>query len=226
MAATHNDLAEAVATRAFREDLYYRLNVLSMRVPPLRERPEDILPFAEFFLALHASPGVPVPPLTPDLREALLAHPWPGNVRELENIMRRLLVLRSPTLIVSELVMRGRRGRSSEFPAPLPASSAPVPNTFATPPVAPPMSLAATSGTAFVPFAAPKPTPEARPPIFERVNQAKNQAETEAILAALNSTRWNRKQASALLKIDYKALLYKMKKLAIEDQAGTSPFAD
>jgi DNA-binding NtrC family response regulator len=62
-----------------------------------------------------------------------------------------------------------------------------------------------------------------RAPILERVSKAKDQAETEAILAALNSTRWNRKQAAALLKIDYKALLYKMKRLGIESKVSALP---
>src|SRR5438093_1191644 len=67
---------------------------------------------------------------------------------------------------------------------------------------------------------APAPEIAAGSPILEQVTKAKQQAETEAILAALNSTRWNRKQAAALLKIDYKALLYKMKKLGVEDRPG------
>src|SRR5205814_6133678 len=78
----------------------------------------------------------------------------------------------------------------------------------------------ATSGAATL----PEPNPEAgysqgSTPILEQVTKAKHQAETEAILAALNSTRWNRKQAAAVLQIDYKALLYKMKKLGVEDKA-------
>jgi DNA-binding NtrC family response regulator len=83
--ATHRDLAERVRLGTFREDLYFRLKVLSVTVPPLRERVADILPLARQFLAAerHAPPG-----FTTSAEERLLAHHWPGNVRELENVVR------------------------------------------------------------------------------------------------------------------------------------------
>src|SRR5512138_2096480 len=90
VAATNRDLAAAVAAGAFREDLYYRLDVFSIRMPPLRERREDVLPIAERFLA---SRGVPAAKLSAEARERLLAHAWPGNVRELENALERALIL-------------------------------------------------------------------------------------------------------------------------------------
>src|SRR5262249_48133625 len=86
--ATHNDLKKSVDLGTFRKDLYYRLNVITLYMPPLRERKEDILPMAEYLLARHASPGQPIPILSPRLRHALVAYDWPGNVRELENMMR------------------------------------------------------------------------------------------------------------------------------------------
>ncbi|MEP7176161.1 MAG: sigma 54-interacting transcriptional regulator [Gemmatimonadales bacterium] len=104
--ASHVDLAAAAARGEFREDLFYRLNVVALTLPPLREREGDVELLAETFLARIAGGyGLPVPALTSELRAALRAHPWPGNVRELRNAVERALVL-SPrgTLRAEELV--------------------------------------------------------------------------------------------------------------------------
>jgi two-component system response regulator HupR/HoxA len=94
LAASHRDLEDMVREGSFREDLYYRVNVLSMRLPPLRERREDIPLLAEHLLARAArEAGRPVPLLPHEVLAAIVAHDWPGNVRELENEMRRLVVL-------------------------------------------------------------------------------------------------------------------------------------
>ena len=188
IAATHNDLEVSVARDRFRQDLYYRLNVISLYIPPLRERKDDILALADFLLRRHAPPDAALPALTPDLKQAILAYEWPGNVRELENVMRKLVILGEADAIARELHERIVR-KSPAMPA--------VP--------AVPASTAA--GT----------------PILERVTQAQQQAETEAILAALHATHWNRKRAAALLKVDYKALLYRMKKLGIDERSETVP---
>jgi DNA-binding NtrC family response regulator len=90
IAATNRDLVAAVKGGAFREDFFYRLNVFSIRVPPLRERPEDILPLAERFLSAR---GIPPGKLGPRARAWLQRHRWPGNVRELENALDRALIL-------------------------------------------------------------------------------------------------------------------------------------
>jgi two-component system response regulator HydG len=125
--ATHLDLAAAATRGEFREDLYYRLNVVALTLPPLRERNGDIELLAETFLArIAAGYGLPVPPLTPELRLALRAYPWPGNVRELRNAIERALVL-SPrgTLRAEELIPapRGTGARGAmgglAFPVPL-----------------------------------------------------------------------------------------------------------
>jgi len=97
IAATHVDLARAVKVGEFREDLYYRLNVVALVLPPLRDRGMDIEILAEAFAGrLAAQYGLPVPVLSPVLRQALRAHPWPGNVRELRNTIERALVLSPP----------------------------------------------------------------------------------------------------------------------------------
>ena len=195
MAATHRDLEKAIADGNFREDLYYRLNVINFELPPLRERKEDIVPLAEHLLRKHAVAGKSVA-ISSELRHALLAYQWWGNVRELENVMRRLIVLRDAQLVARELQAKAaRRPLASAKTAPAPASET----------------------------AQWRPAEVESTPILEQVIKAKQQAETEAILAALASTRWNRKQAAALLKIDYKALLYKMKKLGVEDDPVSAP---
>jgi DNA-binding NtrC family response regulator len=97
IAATHHDLAELVRAGRFREDLFYRLNVVHLRVPPLRERPEDVPVLARHFLARYAERfGVSTLPVPERLFERLRAHAWPGNVRELENAIEGLVALSSP----------------------------------------------------------------------------------------------------------------------------------
>ena len=186
IAATHRDLERAIQENQFREDLYYRLNVINLRMPPLRERKEDILPLAEFLLKKHLPAKSALPVITPALRHALVGHSWPGNIRELENVMRKFLVLRDPESLAREL--RNKLARKQTMNA-----------------------------LQFVDSAAPEAA-QASQTILEQVTHAKQTAERTAILAALDSTHWNRKKAATLLKIDYKALLYKMKKLGIEDK--------
>ncbi len=94
VAATHRDLKKRVLDGSFREDLYYRLNVIEINIPPLRERPGDVPLLAHHFLAKYsAANGKDIQGLSDDVMALLLAHPWPGNVRELENAMERAVVL-------------------------------------------------------------------------------------------------------------------------------------
>jgi two-component system response regulator AtoC len=189
MAATHRNLETAILKGTFREDLYYRLDVINMMVPPLRERSDDIIPMAEFLINKHCQAGIPRPSLTPELRDAMLAHRWPGNVRELENFARKFLIIRDPDVLARELLAKtavsgGRLRHVSENE---------------------PLRMVAAEPAS----------------ILDQVNLAKEQGECEAILKALNSTRWNRKQAAVFLRIDYKALLYKMKKLGLEERTAS-----
>ncbi len=94
LAATNRDLRQQVAAGSFREDLYYRLNVITLEMPPLRGRPEDIIPLAQYFLeSISRTTGVPRRDLTLPAREALVAHSWPGNLRELRNVIERAAIL-------------------------------------------------------------------------------------------------------------------------------------
>jgi len=193
MAATHSDLVEAIGEGRFREDLYYRLNVINIQIPPLRERPDEILPLARYFFQKHAVPGVPAVPITPLLEDALTNYDWPGNVRELENVVRRCLALHDIETVAEDIRVRSRHGSKAATPI------------YTNP---------AGGGSASPPIGAL--------PTLTKVSEVQRQAEIDAILTALNRTRWNRKEAAALLGVDYKALLYKMKKLGV-DRKSSSP---
>jgi two-component system response regulator AtoC len=189
IAATHKDLDRAIAENTFREDLYYRLNVISLRLPPLRERKEDLPRLTEFLIHKHIKAGEEIPTVTPEMQAVFTAYDWPGNIRELENVVRKLLILRDPDMVVREIQARmrtDRRKRSAEDTV-----------TY-------------------------RPDHDDHP-ILEQVTRAKNEAERKAIMVALESTQWNRKKAAVVLKIDYKALLYKMKKLGIDDRMAALP---
>jgi two-component system response regulator AtoC len=123
IAATNRDLASDVKTGRFREDLYYRLNVVPIRVPPLRERPEDVEPLVRTFVRQYAERyGMVGVELEPALLEALRAHSWPGNVRELENTVARLLALAPEERITLALWRSLAEGGPS--PSSLPATAA------------------------------------------------------------------------------------------------------
>lgn len=193
IAATHCDLERAITQDRFREDLYYRLSVINLRVPPLRERREDIMAITEYLLDKHGFEGSRPPAMTQDLKDVFLTYTWPGNIRELENVVRKLLIFKDPAIIVKDLqdklkrsTLMGRYRKSQEL-----------------------------GGDC---------EQHGEITILGQVTRAKHEAEKEAIMAALVSTQWNRKKAAHLLKIDYKALLYKMKKLSIEDKMATLAF--
>src|SRR5262249_5897252 len=103
VAATNRDLEQAIAGGQFREDLYYRLNVFAIALPPLRERRDDVLPLSEAFLDEYAH-GLGNPPagISRDARAQLLDYHWPGNVRELRNVLERAAILCDGGLITSE----------------------------------------------------------------------------------------------------------------------------
>jgi len=95
VAATNKNIEEQVKAGKFRLDLYYRLNVFEVLIPPLRDRRDDILPLVHFFLKRNAARfDIPIPELKPELLDALVKYDWPGNIRELENLMERAVILK------------------------------------------------------------------------------------------------------------------------------------
>ncbi|HEY7302932.1 MAG TPA: sigma-54 dependent transcriptional regulator [Bryobacteraceae bacterium] len=224
MAATHCNLEEAIEAGRFREDLYYRLNIVEVHVPPLRERKDEILTLSEFFLQKYAPNETPE--ISSPLQQALIEHDWPGNVRELENVIRKFLVFRSVEMIAADLKQKARpsAGKIFRSAAPLPDSangSSPRSLTPADPddaPLAPDHPAYASPAAAHQPSNGVSEEPAVQTSVLAQVDLARKRAEVDVILSALHSTLWNRKQAAKLLNIDYKALLYKMKKLGIGEK--------
>jgi len=107
VAATNKDLRKALAQGTFRKDLYYRLSVVPIQLPPLRERVEDILPLARFFVRKYGHPRGDSPKsIHPEAEEALMRYPWPGNVRELENVIERAMVVaKGPLIGLADLML-------------------------------------------------------------------------------------------------------------------------
>ena len=123
LAAAHENLAERVREGAFREDLFFRLSAVVLRLPPLRARGEDLVIVARALLArLAYEHGLPIPALTPEVTRQLRSHPWPGNIRELKNALERALLL-SPrgALNADEFLPAGDAGSSHDGPIPFPA---------------------------------------------------------------------------------------------------------
>ncbi|AKJ00722.1 two-component system response regulator AtoC [Archangium gephyra] len=135
VAATHRNLEEMVRKGEFREDLFYRLNVVPVWLPPLRGRPEDIEPLVRHFLDVHAKAnGRPPFTLTQDGLEALRSQPWPGNVRQLQNFIERLVVLSDGPILTGDEVRREVARQPGIVPAaPAPTPASPFPNAPAMP---------------------------------------------------------------------------------------------
>jgi two-component system response regulator PilR (NtrC family) len=186
LSATHKNLSELVAQGRFREDLYYRIDVIEIRVPALREHAEDIPELADAMLRrLSARIGAQLPTATAEARAALQRYAFPGNVRELENILERAIALSGSGVIdVEDLQLR--------------------------PPAAAPTELAASEGGAAAAIAAaPAPAATALGDQLENMERA-------AIVKALEQTRYNKTAAAKLLGMSFRALRYRVKKLGIE----------
>jgi two-component system, NtrC family, response regulator AtoC len=106
VAATHRDLAAMIAAGTFRQDLYFRLNGITMTIPPLRERVGEIERLAKIFVARAAeAAGVPTPPLSAGALDLLRAHRWPGNIRELRNVIERAVLLAEDTITEAAILL-------------------------------------------------------------------------------------------------------------------------
>ena len=107
IAATNRNLEEAVAEGSFREDLYYRLNVVTIQIPPLRERRDGIPLLVDHFLQRNSEQyGKDLQPAVPGTMDVFMQYHWPGNVRELENMVRRMVVLGNETAVLEEISLR------------------------------------------------------------------------------------------------------------------------
>jgi transcriptional regulator with PAS, ATPase and Fis domain len=131
IAATNRDIVQAIRTAQFREDLFHRLNVVQFHLPPLRERGDDVLLLADYFLKMHAADlRKPVRGFSPAARQILLTHNWPGNVRELRNVVERALILEnSPEVQAASLPdfhleSRLRQGETGPGPSAKPLDEA------------------------------------------------------------------------------------------------------
>jgi len=170
IAATNRDLEHALARGEFREDLYYRLNVVELRIPPLRERREEIPRLAAWFLARFNNQYGRQKQISPETLARLTEHAWSGNVRELENIVRRMVVLADGEQAFEALVARGQIGHD----------------------------------------AAPRPVLMVTESLREIARRGAREAERQALAEVLERVRWNRAEASRILKVSYKTLLHKI----------------
>jgi two-component system response regulator AtoC len=218
IAATNRNIETAVAEGQFREDLYFRLNVVTINLPPLRERRQEIPVLVDHFLKKYSVQyNKPVSSITPDLQQEFLRYDWPGNVRQLENLIKRMVVLGTEAPIFKEL---------HQPAAPIPFRSAPPvatgrrPVLQPDPPARPTAPVAPAPGTPIAPTsgsAAPvAPVGAASVSLKEIARTAAREAERELILRMLTRTRWNRKEAAEILGISYKALLYKIKESGLD----------
>jgi two-component system response regulator PilR (NtrC family) len=205
ISATHQDLAKCVETGKFRQDLFYRLNVIELALPPLRERLDDLPLLAEGILTRLAAPDHKAT-LGPGVLDALRAYSFPGNVRELENVLERALAFANDGMIeVADLALKGAR-LADAAPA--------IPEADAAGPEAPQLAEAAAPALSpgapmarFVPLGVDE-LPGNLPEYLAQV-------ERDIIMRALNQTQFNRTQAATLLGISLRQLRYQMQKLEI-----------
>jgi len=187
LSATHKNLGQLVEQGQFRQDLFYRINVIELRVPPLRERRGDVPQLSAFILkSLAGKSGQEVGRLTPAALDALEAYDFPGNVRELENILERAMAMSDGASIEASDLMLPQRGAR---PAPT--------------------EVAATAGA---PAAAAAAAPSADGGLDDYISNI----ERTAIVKALEESRYNKTAAARKLGITFRALRYKLKKLGID----------
>jgi two-component system response regulator AtoC len=182
VAATNVNVPQALASKQLRQDLYYRLSALTIHLPPLRKRPEEIPVFLRYFMQrLAAQLGCAAKPYPERVVHACMRYEWPGNVRELENFVKRFLILGDENLVPA--ILEKTEGR---------ANTADLRDAEVLLPV--------------------------RPNSVWSLRTVKAEAERQAILAALEQTRWRRKDAAVKLRISLKALYNKLRLYGIDPQ--------
>jgi two-component system, NtrC family, response regulator AtoC len=211
VAATNRDMEREVAAGRFREDLYYRLKVVTLRIPPLRERASDIDLLAEHFLRTFCQEHNRGPKtLAPEAVAALHRYPWPGNVRELRNMMESVVIFHQGDVIRFEDLTPELRGETGAFPAPTPTAAVPPPPPFLPPPAAAP-APAPSEALPAVP-AAPMGVGE-MPPAVRGASETRtmDEIERQAILDTLHRTGGHRAEAARLLDIGLRTLQRKLR---------------
>lgn len=198
IAATNRDLRQLIQQGLFREDLYYRLNVVPLRLPPLRERAEDIPDLVRHFLRKAEEEGLPAKHLEPETLEILRHHRWPGNVRELENLIRRLAVLHSGDSIPASAV-------AAELKEPVRTSSAEEGEE--------PVSLSAAVERHLTKYFASHGDRLPPPGLYDRVLQ---EIERPLLSICLAATRGNQIRAAHLLGLNRNTLRKKIRDLGLE----------
>ncbi|WP_426114999.1 sigma-54-dependent transcriptional regulator [Massilia sp. PWRC2] len=204
ISATHKDLAACVERGEFRQDLFYRLNVIELTLPPLRERLVDLAVLTDGILARLAGGASPVR-LGAGVLDTLCTYSFPGNVRELENVLERALAFADHGVIeVADLSLKAARAVAPELPAAV------------EPPAPPPLSAAAVKDEELGKLSA---KPPAKLPANLPANLPDHlaQVEREMILRALAQTQFNRTKAAELLGISFRQLRYSMQKLDIQE---------
>jgi two-component system response regulator AtoC len=202
IATTNRDLEVAMRGGEFREDLYYRLNVVEIHVPPLRERPEAISALVASLLARYNRQYARQVALPAETVALMGTYRWPGNVRELENFVRRLVVLGDPRRAHRDLL--GQIQASGTDHAPAPATRGPT--------AGPSVRAAASDGSLAGLF-----------DLKAIARRAARDAERKALAEVLERVRWNRTAAARILKVSYKTLLSKLTECGITPPKAPPP---
>jgi len=205
IAATNCQLEEKIKNKEFREDLFYRLNIIKIEIPPLRERADDIPPLVEYFLKLYSSqyPDRNLKKPGKEIMDSLCSFPWPGNVRQLQNSIKKQVVLNDWQLVLEELTIGNPVNNHNG-----------VVNIEGLNSVNHPISSSLLSEFLDISKNAEN--------IFQDISlkkikkKAVDRVEKEVIGYVLEKTGWNRSKASRILKISYKTLLYKISELGLE----------
>jgi len=180
--STNRELIAAVQSGNFRQDLFYRINVMHLHLPPLRQRRTDLPELVHYFMAHYRKsfgrPGTKIPTALMDLFEA---YNWPGNIRELENILKQLVILQNEGELIRQLETKLREELDQIV------------------------------------------DPDGSVPLKKYVKAAVLKVEKELILKVLRHNRWNRKKSARVLKISYRALLYKLKECGLDQRETVLP---
>jgi two-component system, NtrC family, response regulator AtoC len=210
VAATNRDLEKMLASGEFREDLYYRLKVIELSVPALRERRDEIPTLTGFFVARYSRKyNRPARPISEHLRHLFLQYGWPGNIRELENMIKRIVILQDEQLVVREIDRNMQRAAAAAVAAPAMAMAAAGPIAYAPAPPPEPESAYDANDAA-------EEAPEAGNGSLAAVAKAASlKAERAAIEQTLRQVHWNRRKAAQILGVSYKTLLNKIKECGI-----------